>query len=85
MIHSSEPNRYACQLVSQADLRLQFGADIANDMIRRLQSLDDISYDPFQGMSLEELGRERQKWMTCLKFFESELRAYQASSGPSAI
>jgi hypothetical protein len=32
-------------------------------------------YDPFRGKSLEELGKERQKWTACRKFFENELRA----------
>jgi hypothetical protein len=31
-------------------------------------------YDPFEGISLEELGRERQKWTTSRQFLESELR-----------
>ncbi|KAI0247729.1 hypothetical protein BJV78DRAFT_1285313 [Lactifluus subvellereus] len=84
---TSPRERSASSASGAADLRLRFGPEGADDMIRRLRSLDDPGYDPFMGMSLEELGRERQKWTTCRKFFESELRACEASpsSGPPSM
>jgi len=50
------------------------------DVTSRLCHLEDPGYDPFRGMSLEELGKERQKWTTCRKFFENELRANHCQS-----
>jgi len=43
------------------------------DVISGLSILEQAGYDPFRGMSLEELGKERQKWTTCRKLFEAEL------------
>jgi len=64
-----------------ADSGLYPGPDRGvGDVMSRLCRLDDPGYDPFRGMSLEELGKERQKWTTCRKFFENELRANHCQS-----
>jgi hypothetical protein len=59
------------------DSRLHFGPDHGGigDIMSRLRCLEEPGYDPFRGMSLEELGKERDKWTGCRKFFEKELRA----------
>jgi hypothetical protein len=59
--------------------RLHFGPEGIDDILRRLRFLEVAGYDPFEGMSLEELEKERKKWKTCCKFFESELRSCQVS------
>jgi len=43
------------------------------NVISSLRSLEEPGYDPFRGMSLEELGKERQKWTRCRKLFADEL------------
>jgi hypothetical protein len=48
-----------------------------DDILRHLRFLEVAGYDPFEGMSVEELEKERQKWKRCDKFFESELRLCQ--------
>ena len=63
-----------------ADSGLRSGPDRVlpagiGDVMSRLCHLEDPGYDPFRGKSLEELGKERQKWTACRKFFENELRA----------
>ena len=59
------------------DSRVHFGPVDGGigDIVSRLRSLEEPGYDPFRGMSLEELGKERQKWTACRKFFENELQA----------
>jgi hypothetical protein len=64
-----EPEGRALRHVS-TDSWLHFG-----DVMLGLRSLEEPGYDPFRGMSLEELGKERQKWTACRKFFENELQA----------
>jgi len=70
------------QAHAMADTGLHSGPDRGGigDVMSRLCRLEDPGYDPFRGMSLEELGKERQKWKTCRKFFENELRANHCQS-----
>ena len=64
------------QTHAMADPGLHSGPDRGiGDVMSRSRHLEDLGYDPFSGMSLEELGKERQKWTACRKFFENELRA----------
>ena len=51
------------------------GLEDTEDVMLGLRVFEEAGYDPFEGMSLEALERERQKWTTCRKHFESELRA----------
>jgi len=60
------------------DTTLPFGPDHrgTEDVMHSLRTLESPGYDPFRGMSLDELGKERQKWTMCRKFFENELRGH---------
>jgi hypothetical protein len=54
---------------------LRLGPEGIDATMDRLLFFEDPGYNPFEGMLLEELGKERHKWTICRQFFESELRS----------
>jgi hypothetical protein len=50
------------------------GLEGTEDIMLGLRVFEEAGFDPFEGMSLEALEKERQKWTTCRNHFESELQ-----------